>query len=294
MNLNSLKALCPAKINITLDVIGKREDGYHNVVMVMQAISLFDEVIVTKTNKKNIEIKTNLHYVPTDERNVAFKAAKVFFEKTGLKNEGIHIKINKKIPVAAGLAGGSTNAAGVLIALNSLYDVKLSNEKLAEIGLMVGADVPFCLMGGTALAEGLGEILTPLKEMPKCFFVLAKPKQSVSTPEVYREIDKKQIAEHPDTNGVIECLKEKDLNGIAKRLFNVMEVVSVKICPDIEKLKSTILDFSPLGVVMSGSGPTVFGIFDDEQKANACFHQCKLLTNEAFVCEPIKDGIIIA
>lgn len=291
--MNSLKALCPAKINITLDVIGKREDGYHNVVMVMQAISLFDEVIITKTNKKDIEIKTNLHYVPTDERNVAFKAAKVFFEKTGLKNEGIHIKINKKIPVAAGLAGGSTNAAGVIVLLNMLYNAGLSAEAMAEIGLMVGADVPFCLMGGTALAEGLGEILTPLKAMPKCFFVLAKPKQSVSTPEVYREIDKKQITEHPDTNGVIECLEEKDLNGIAKRLFNVMEGVSVKICPDIEKIKSTILDFSPLGVVMSGSGPTVFGIFDDKKSALECLGKCKIFTNEAFICEPIDYGISI-
>lgn len=293
MIVNSLKALCPAKINITLDVIGKREDGYHNVVMVMQAVSLFDEVTVTKNDKKNIEIKTNLNYVPTDERNVAFKAAKAFFEKTGIKNDGIQIKINKKIPVAAGLAGGSTNAAGVIVLLNKLYNAGLSSEAMVQIGLSVGADVPFCLMGGTALAEGLGEILTPLKALPQCFFVLAKPKQSVSTPEVYREIDKKQITEHPDTNGVVDCLHNGDLNGIAKRLFNVMEGVSVKICPEIENLKSAILDFSPLGVVMSGSGPTVFGVFDDEQKAKACLNGCKQLTAEAFICEPIHEGIII-
>ena len=286
----NIKILCPAKINLTLDVLSKRDDGYHNVKMVMQAVSLYDEVFLTKTKLKNISLRCNLPYVPRDARNSAFKAANAFFEFTGVVNEGLFIDVYKNIPVAAGLAGGSTNAAGVIVGLNKLYDTKLSEDKMCEIGLKVGADVPFCIKGGTMLAGGLGEILTPLSPLPSCFIVIAKPPQGVSTPLVYKNIDLVPINERPDFEGMNESLINKDLQGVARRLFNVMEVVSKKLCPEISVVKDLINSFSPMGIIMSGSGTAVFGIFSEEKNALECLQKCSQSYKECHICEPINFG----
>lgn len=291
--MNSVKALCPAKINLTLDVIGLREDGYHNVKMIMQTVSLYDEIVVTPAFTNAVHISCNIPYVPKNEKNAAFKAALAFFDYTKIQNTGLKIAINKKIPVAAGLAGGSTDAAGVILALNYLFSTELPIKSLMEIGLSVGADVPYCIMGGTALAEGIGEALTKLLPLPDCCIVLAKPPSPVSTPSIYKMLDEKSIFEHPDTDGMIKSLSAGDLNGVSRRLFNVLESVSVNICPQISEIKRTISDCSPLGAVMSGSGPTVFGIFDSEEKAKKCKTACKKLVKEVFLVKPVDKGITI-
>ncbi len=289
--MSTIKILCPAKINLTLDIVGIRDNGYHNVKMILQTVSLFDEVTVTLTDSSNIEVKCNVSYVPTDERNIAYKAAKAFFETTKIKNKGIIIKIYKKIPIAAGLAGGSANAAGVIIALNKLLNTNLSPKRMCEIGFLVGADVPFCIIKGTALVEGLGEKITPLENMPNCYFVIAKPPVGISTPLAYKAMDEMKIIEHPDIKGVFTSLKNNDLNGIARRVFNVMEIVSIKLVPQIVKIKSIMTEFNPLGIVMSGSGTSVVAIFNNEKTALLCENILKKKYKEVYLCKPYNIGV---
>lgn len=276
---------CPAKINLSLDVLGKRDDGYHNVEMVMQTVSLFDTITIEKSGS-GIKLRCNLYYVPTDEKNIAYSAAKEFFTYTGIKNPGVFIDIYKRIPVAAGLAGGSTDAAGVLLGLNRLFESKLSQKELMEIGTKIGADIPFCLTGGTALCQGLGEIITPLPLLSPCYFVLVKPMESVSTPKIYNLIDQKPIISHPFTNELIKSIENRDISLMSKYLFNVMEEVTEKLCRSVSVIRSKFSDFSPLGIVMSGSGPTVFAVFDDALKAEICFAQMKKYYSQSFICKP--------
>ncbi len=250
-----------AKINLSLDVCGVRDDGYHTVQMVMQKCNLCDSVYVEKI-KSGIELSCNLYFLPTDEKNIAYKAAKLFFEETGI-NGGARIQIEKRIPVSAGLAGGSGNAAAVLQALDMLYETALGEEKLEAMGLKLGADVPYCLRGGTVLAEGIGEKLTDLPALPKTPIVIAKPKISVSTPEIYKAIDREEIIEHPDTKGLIDALGKKDVRAIAAKMQNVMEPVTQGMHPVIGEIKNVLLSCGALGAVMSGSGPSVFGLFAD-------------------------------
>ncbi len=255
----------PAKINLTLDIVGKREDGYHNVKMIMETVSLYDTVTVYK-RKSGIEVRCNLAYVPTDERNIAYKAAVAFFEKTGI-NGGAYINIVKRIPVAAGLAGGSTDGAAVLKALNRIYDRPLSDEELAAVAASFGADVPYCLNGRMALAEGIGEVLTPLSSIPRTYVLIAKPGVSLSTKWVYSQVNLKEIRLHPDTEGALKDIECGDVYSLAKKMYNVLEDVSVKKYPIIGEIKSKMLEGGAMGSIMSGSGPTVFGLFDDESKA---------------------------
>ncbi len=261
INGNRAYARSYAKINLTLDVLNKREDGYHNVSMVMQTVNLCDMVTVEK-NEKEITLVTNLNYLPLGEKNIAWKAAKIFFEECQIKG-GARIDIQKNIPVAAGLAGGSSNAAAVLCALNILYDVNLSDEELCKIGVKLGADVPYCIIGGTQLAEGIGEKLSPVAEMPKTTVLLVKPPISISTAKIYEKIDSHDIV-HPDTVGMIESIKKADINQISKRIHNVMEPVTADIAPVVLRIKEKMIKDGALAAAMSGSGPTVFGIFDDE------------------------------
>lgn len=265
--MDTIRIYARAKINLTLDVLSKRPDGYHDVKMIMQTIKLADIVDVTLTESEKIELKTNLPYLPTNNKNIAYKACELFLSETGAKFRGIDINIFKKIPVSAGLAGGSTNAAAVLIALNKLYKTKLSMEKLMEMGAKLGADVPFCIHGGTMLSEGVGEKLTKLKPMPLCKVVLCKPPFSVSTAKVYSQIVADKIEHRPDTASVIDCINRHDYQGIAKRLYNVLEDVTAKNHREINDIKKELRNFNPNGVIMSGSGPTVFALFDNEQSA---------------------------
>ncbi len=254
-----------AKVNLTLDVLGKRADGYHDVKMIMQTTGLFDLVIVDK-EPYGISVSTNLKFLPTGDKNIAWKAAAAFFESCGIKG-GARILIHKNIPVAAGLAGGSGNAAAVLCALDRLYDTNLSDSELCAIGAKLGADVPYCILGGTQLAEGIGEHLTELEPMPKSTILLVKPPVSISTAQIYAEIDSCKELDRPDTDAVLKAIKKGDLKGIAEKLSNVMEAVTARENPVINQIKEKMKTDGALGSVMSGSGPTVFGIFDDCNKA---------------------------
>ncbi len=254
-----------AKINLTLDVLGKRPDGYHDVEMIMQTVSLYDMIIVDKCDE-GIEIITNLKFLPTNENNIAYKAAQEFFDYTQI-NKGCKITMHKNIPVAAGLAGGSGNAAAVLCALDKLYNTNLSLNELKEIGVKLGADVPYCISGGTALATGIGEIIAPLPSLPKCCILMVKPPISVSTGAIYNQIDSAEIQDHPNTNAMIEAIADGDIIEIAKNLSNVMGTVTESMHPIIRGIKNKMIKNGALGAVMSGSGPTVFGIFPDYETA---------------------------
>ena len=259
-----LKAL--AKINLGLDVLGRRENGYHDVKMVMQTIYLYDNVTISKTEEPGIQVESNLFYLPVDENNIAYKAAKKLMDEFQIQ-EGVRIVLEKHIPVAAGMAGGSSNAAAVLVGMNRLFSLGLSQEELMERGVSLGADVPYCVMRGTVLAEGIGEILTPLPPLPKCYVLIAKPGISVSTKQVYEKLDSKEIEEHPDIDGILDGLEHGDLQKIANSMGNVLEKVTIEDYPIIEDIKRTMKEAGALNAMMSGSGPTVFGLFEDKKAA---------------------------
>lgn len=254
-----------AKINLTLDVLGKRDDRYHTVKMIMQTVSLYDLVLVDKI-PHGITLSSNLKYLPTNEKNLAYQAAELFLSKTGITG-GARIMIHKNIPVAAGLAGGSGNCAAVLCAMNLLYNTNLTSEQLCEIGAELGADVPYCIMCGTYLAEGIGEKLTPLSPMPQTTILIVKPQINISTASIYEQIDSAPISERPDTNAVISALARGDIYAVAGGLCNVMESVTQTQTPMIGGIKEKMLLNGAIGALMSGSGPSVFGIFDDYKKA---------------------------
>ena len=264
MDKIELKAL--GKINLGLDVLGKRPNGYHDVRMVMQTIYLYDQIIMEKKKESGIEISTNLFYLPVNENNLAYRAARLLMDEFDI-HTGVKISLTKHIPVAAGMAGGSSNAAAVLYGMNRMYGLGLSMEELMERGVTLGADVPYCIMRGTVLAEGIGEILTPLPAMPKCQIVVAKPPVSVSTKMVYEKLDSHRIEDHPDIDGIIDGLKEEDLKKVADCMGNVLEKVTVEAYPVIEKIKQCMKEGGALNAMMSDSGPTVFGIFEDRKQA---------------------------
>lgn len=260
----TLKAL--AKVNLGLDVLGRRENGYHDVRMVMQTIYLYDNVTLTKEEEPGIRLETNLFYLPVDENNIAYKAASMLMEEFQIQ-EGVHITLEKHIPVAAGMAGGSANAAAVLVGMNRLFSLGLSQQELMERGVKLGADVPYCVMRGTVLAEGIGEILTPLSPLPKCYILVAKPNISVSTKTVYEKLDVHEISDHPDIDGILEGLKQQDIRKVAASMGNVLECVTIDDYPVIEDIKNAMKKAGALNAMMSGSGPTVFGIFEDRKTA---------------------------
>ena len=260
----TLKAL--AKVNLGLDVVRRREDGYHEVRMIMQTIHLYDKLDIKKTTESGIAITSNLSYVPTNENNLVYKAGKLLMDEFGIK-EGVRIVLDKHIPVAAGLAGGSSNAAAVLVGMNRLFSLGLSQEELMERGVRLGADVPYCVMRGTVLAEGIGEILSPLPPLPKCCVLIAKPGISVSTKTVYEKLDAQEISAHPDIDGILEGLEDQDIQKVAASMGNVLETVTIGDYPIIEQIKTVMKESGALNAMMSGSGPTVFGIFEDRQRA---------------------------
>lgn len=259
-----LKSL--AKINLGLDVLGRRENGYHDVRMVMQTVYLYDRVTLEKTKEEGIVVETNLRYLPSDENNIAYKAARLLMDEFELDG-GIRIQLEKHIPVAAGLAGGSSNAAAVLVGMNRMYNLRLSQKELMERGVTLGADVPYCIMRGTVLAEGIGEVLTRLAPLPKCYVLLAKPSISVSTKVVYQKLDSLEVTQHPDIDRLIEGLNQGDLSKIADSMGNVLEQVTIEDYPVIEQIKNEMKEHGAIGAMMSGSGPTVFGIFKDRRTA---------------------------
>lgn len=265
-----LKAL--GKINLGLDVLGRRENGYHDVRMIMQTVYLYDEVTLEKREAPGITVASNLVFLPTDENNIAFRAAKILLDEFGEKH-GVSITLKKHIPVAAGMAGGSADAAAVLFGMNRLFGWKLSEKELMERGVSLGADVPYCIMRGTALAEGIGEKLTRLPAMPKCHILIAKPPISVSTKMVYEKLDSSSIVDHPDIDGIIEGLRAKDITRVAGSMGNVLESVTEKQYPVITKIKEEMLSGGAMNAMMSGSGPTVFGLFKERSMAKKTAEQ---------------------
>lgn len=268
----SLKAL--AKINLGLDVVRRREDGYHEVKMIMQTIHLFDRLVINKTSKPGINIKTNLAFLPVNENNLVYKAGKMLIDEFEIK-EGVDVVLTKRIPVAAGLAGGSTDAAAMLYGMNQLFDLGLSRKDLMERGVKIGADVPYCIMRGTALAEGIGEKLTKLLPMVKCPVLIAKPSISVSTKFVYQNLKLDGGTDHPDIDRLVSNIENKDLGAIAKNMGNVLETVTIPNYPIIDDIKKQMIRSGALNAMMSGSGPTVFGLFDSQEVAQKAYEEMK-------------------
>lgn len=264
----SLKAL--AKINLGLDVVRRREDGYHEVRMIMQTIHLYDRLDIKRTKEPGIQIRTNLSFLPVNENNLIYKAAKLLMDEFSI-TDGVSVKLDKRIPVAAGMAGGSTDAAAMLIGVNRLFSLGLTKRQLMERGVQIGADVPYCIMRGTALAEGIGEALSPLPPMVKCPVLIAKPSISVSTKFVYQNLKLDDTTIHPDIDRLIDDIKAKNLHDIAAHMGNVLETVTIPNYPVIDEIKKHMLSNGAVGAMMSGSGPTVFGLFDDEDTAKKAY-----------------------
>lgn len=278
----------PAKINLALNILGRRTDGYHELRMVMQSVSLHDTITLETGTGRGLTVETDKEFLPTDERNLAAAAALRFCEATGVDLGGLALRIEKRIPVCAGMAGGSTDAAAVLRALNQMTGVNLPVEQLAEIGERVGSDVPYCVLGGTALAEGRGERLTPLPSLPKCHLVLCKPAFPVSTPELFGRIDSVKLRCRPDTAGMLEALERQDLEGVARRLYNVFEdVLPERKAAEIASIRNSLIQFGALGACMSGTGPTVFGIFDDPAAAHAAWEELSVSYRDTFLTQVV-------
>ncbi len=274
-----------AKINLTLDITGRREDGYHTVCMIMQTISLCDVLSFTLRQDGKIKMTCNRNDLAVDEKNIAYQAAKLFFKLTNRQKMGVTIDLQKNIPMAAGLAGGSTDAAATLLALNELTEEGLTIKQLQQMGLMLGADVPFCITGGTALAEGIGEILTPLPTMPPCFIVLAKPSQGISTAAAYSAYDTFGAKTHPNTDSVISALHSGDLTGMTTGMHNVLEEVAN--LPILSELEATMRHHGAIFAQMSGSGPTVFGLFEKEEQAKKAVEVLNNKVDEVYLCNPM-------
>jgi 4-diphosphocytidyl-2-C-methyl-D-erythritol kinase len=270
----SLKAY--GKINLGLDVLRKRNDGYHEVRMIMQTVGIYDRIDLICQDAPGITVETNLQYLPCNENNLVYKAAKLLMDEFQIAN-GIHIKLRKFVPVAAGMAGGSSDAAAVLFGVNKMFGLELTREQLMERGVKIGADVPYCVMRGTALSEGIGEILTPLPRVPQCQVLIAKPGISVSTKFVYENLHANELKEdqHPDIDGLIEAIGRGDLSGMAAKFGNVLETVTIPTYPVIQEIKDAMMHYGAVGSLMSGSGPTVFGLFTNPKAAADAYEELR-------------------
>lgn len=268
--MESLRLNAMAKINLGLDVLRRRADGYHEVKMVMQTVGICDELEFTKLPENCIRISTDKEELPSDEHNLIYKAAKLMKDTYGIC-EGVSVKLQKNIPIAAGMAGGSTDAAATIHGMDRIFGLGLSLEEKQRLGVKIGADVPYCLMGGTALSEGIGEVLTALPQAPDAFLVVAKPDINVSTKFVYENLHADRLTYHPDIDGMVESIRNGDLKGITDRMGNVLETVTIKNYPVIAEMKAFLLRQGAMNALMSGSGPTVFGVFDKEEDARRAY-----------------------
>lgn len=262
------------KVNLGLDVIRRREDGYHEVRMIMQTVKLYDRIILERNHSGKISLRTNLPYLPVNEKNLVYRAIDIMRQEYHIK-DGVSANIIKRIPVAAGMAGGSTDAAAAFVGMNQLFSLNITQEKLMEYGVSLGADIPYCIMRGTALSEGIGEILTPLPPVPGCWFLIVKPGFSMSTKFVYEHLTLNEQTVHPDIDGMADALSHRDLDGVACRLGNVLEQVTKQHYPAIDELKTIMNKNGALNSLMSGSGPTVFGIFTSREKAKHAERMCR-------------------
>ena len=280
-----------AKLNISLDVSKPREDGYHDMIMVMQTVTLCDDITIELHDSGAVRAVTNLRYIPGDDRNLAVRAAKLFLKETGREQLGAAIHINKNIPVGAGMAGGSADAAAVLRGLNAAFGEELDKDSLLKLAEQAGSDVAFCLVGGTALAEGRGEILTPLRPFPACFFVICKPEYSVSTPELFHALDRMKIRVHPDTAGILEAVEAGDLSRICRRMYNVFEDVPDRRMKTVTEIKRKLMNAGAEGAMMTGTGSAVFGIFSDRAAAEKAEKELK--REYPFSCTALPKGTLL-
>ena len=287
--MRELQLRAYGKINLGLDVVRKREDGYHELRMIMQTVGLYDELKMKVIPEDEIRLSVNLSFLPTNENNLICKAIAMLKQEFGIQ-EGIEASLEKRIPVAAGMAGGSSDAAAALVGMNRLFRLGLSKKQLMEYGVRLGADVPYCVMRGTALSEGIGEILTPLPPMPSCYILLAKPGISVSTKYVYQNLKANELTDHPDIDGIVDSLKNGDLQGICDRLGNVLETVTIRDHPMIDEIKTFLIEQGAFGALMSGSGPTIFGIFQEKSTARKALENMRQFPfiKQAYVVEPFN------
>ncbi len=270
--MKELKLKAMAKVNLGLDVLRRREDGYHDLRMIMQTVYLYDQITLERSDSPGISVQTNLSYLPVNEDNLVYRAAKLLMDEFSV-NAGLKIGLNKHIPVAAGLAGGSSDAAAVLVGVNRMFELGLSQEELMARAVRIGADVPYCVLRGTALAEGIGELLTPLPDAPDLQVVLAKPAVHVSTGFVYGNLKADALTVHPDIDAQVQAIRDGDAYRMAELMGNVLETVTIPACPVVAEIKVQMMHDGALNAMMSGSGPSVFGLFDSEAKARECYEK---------------------
>ncbi len=280
--MDSIWINAPAKINIGLDVLRRREDGYHEVKMIMQSIRLYDRLTLEKKEQSGIHLSTNLSFLPVNEDNLVYRSARMLMDEFHLEG-GLNIKLDKRIPVAAGMAGGSTDAASCMLAINELYGLGLGKRHLMKRAVKLGADIPYCILKGTALSEGIGEKLSTIPAMPDCYILIAKPNIHVSTKSVYTNLVLDEQTIHPDIDRMIAAMKKRDLTELCQYIGNVLESVTIPAHPQIAAIKECMMQHGALGSLMSGSGPTVFGIFDDLEKAKYAKERCRELPYKCFV-----------
>lgn len=280
-----------AKLNISLDVREKRPDGYHEMAMVMQTVSLSDDIRIELGGSGSVRARTNLRFIPGDNRNLAVRAAGRYLEAVGDEGREVNIAIGKNIPVGAGMGGGSADAAAVLRAMDRLYGGPLGADKLEKLASDVGSDVPFCVRGGTAYATGRGEALSPLPDIPECLFVICKPEFSISTPELFRRLDQVQLRCHPDNAGLCRSVEDGDLRGICRRMYNVFEDVDDNRMRTVREIKGILLDSGSLGAIMTGTGSAVFGVFTDSAKAEAAERVLKKEYGFAYTAAPVGKAV---
>ena len=285
-----MKVKVAAKINLMLDILKRLDNGYHSLFMIMQSVDLYDTITVEKNNENKIIIKCDTDGVPCNEKNIAYKCAKAFFDACNIKEQGITIEIEKNIPMAAGTAGGSADGAGVLYCLNKIYKTNLTTTELAEIGAKVGADIPFSLTGGTAIALNTGNVIAPVKDLPECYIVLCKPDQDVSTPEAYAQFDALSRVRHLDRVAMIEAVASGDYENLCNYCGNVFEQ-AVEV-PKRPHIKGVMRKCSADACCMSGSGPTVFGLFTDKEKAEDCYNKLSKKYDSVYLCKPANKGVI--
>lgn len=290
--ITTLQGKAYGKINIGLDVLRKRSDGYHEVKMIMQTVSLYDRITITRNkNSSDIVLETNLNFLPTNENNIVYKAAKLIKDEFGI-SDGLSIKLEKHIPVAAGMAGGSTDAATTLELLNTMYSLNLSKDDLMKRAVTLGADVPYCILKGTALSEGIGEVLTPLKQLMPCYILIVKPPIYVSTKFVYENLRINELNSHPDIDGIVDAISAGDLETMSQKMGNVLESVTEDNYLVISSIKKLMTQNGAISSLMSGSGPTVFGIYDNEDKINqaATFFKTNYPSYRTYVTKPINNS----
>jgi 4-diphosphocytidyl-2-C-methyl-D-erythritol kinase len=277
----------PAKINLTLDVLGRRPDGFHDLRTLMQSVSLCDKLTLTRRERPGLGITSNLHFLPTDRRNLVHAAAAAFFARSGLTPPGLHLHLEKQIPVGSGMGGGSADAAAALRLFNRFFQAGLPYDDLEALAAQVGSDVPFCVRGGTQLAEGRGECLTPVPPLPNCHIVLCKPPFSLSTSVVFSRVTAARLPWHPDNDGALRALRAGDLRALSQRLFNVLEPLIPHGQREIADIRGALLDAGALGALMSGSGPTVYGLFSDTDAARAAHGALRAQYPETFLVRPL-------